>query len=509
MACRSDYKANKLALCRLMIIFVLLIYSVKIAEGAGEEIKIPASGGIFIKGTMPRATLSPIMNKNVPLKYTGSSVTACIVDTGTELEHPAFMYRGSNSKKQKWTTRVLAAENFVDSSKHVTDNSLTGTMVAGISAGYDYHPVSGEYIGIAPSANLMLAKVFDNGNLAPANYPLGGHYTLNFNWERIRQGFQWCLDMAKKFNIGVISFAHGTAKLYSESTCSLSGINVDDLIDKADTMGIPVVVPSGNNESTTQLPYPACNPKTISVGATYFTGTETWHNCSEKEVGKDKIPCFTNREKTLDLLAPGVQIYSTVPQTFTGAPYGHTVLTGTPIASAIVVGNIILLKQYLKENNRNPSAAEIEHALKETGTPVYDEKTGLTFPRIDVYRAMYSYFKVLNVPDELDTYVEEAYPFWENKINVSEEINFSITVNWKTNDSFYIDVWDSEGHIYTKETKDPDFVYEGAHPIKMTFKSPKKGNWAIRVNGNNIKEMVEFGLKIEKEEKTFEVEKKA
>ncbi len=464
-------------------------------KGAAE---VPTTG-IFIKGVMPRKTLTK------DLKYYGSYVSTCIVDTGIDFEHTVFLGNsGVEERIPGSRTRILKMRDFIENKDYTIDNFVTGTLASSVSAGFDGispPPAPTPYIGVAPAANLIVAKVFDNGTLVPGDTLFDYQYDLKIDWNKTRQGFQWCLDNAKDYRVGVISFAHWTPQLYSENSCSIEGANIDDLISKANSMKIPVVVPTGNNGSTSQLPYPACNPSTISVGSSFITGKENLHNCNDNEVGIDKIACFTNRAKNLDLLAPGSDIHTGVPQTFRYGQYA--VLSGTPLASSIVVGNILLIKQYLKENNKDATSAQIEEALKTTGTPIYDPKTGLTFPRIDVYRAIYSYFHTINAEQpELDAYVEKGRDWWESKFEVSGNNGVSITINWVTKANLEMEVTDPDGLKYTKETVDADFKYEGPHPIKMTFFKPKKGIWTAKISGKDIEGVKDFKIKAEKVKKS-------
>ena len=236
------------------------------------------------------------------------------------------------------------------------DNNSHGTHVAGILAG------NGAIKGVAPDAKLVALKACDSAG-----------YCYD---EDIGKAIDWCIDNASSLNISVISMSLGGNIGYS-SYCDNS---FTPFINTAVGQNILVAVASGNNGWTNAISSPACVENATSVGAVYDAnvGSRSWEFCTDSNTARDKIACFTNRGLNLDLLAPGVDINSSV----LNGTYGQK--SGTSMATPHVSGAALLLKEY--SNELTP--AQIETALKNSGASIYDSATGLTFPRIDVLNAL-------------------------------------------------------------------------------------------------------------------------
>ena len=127
-------------------------------------------------------------------------------------------------------------------------------------------------------------------------------------------------------------------------------------------VGIATVAASGNARQSRALAEPACVPTAVSVGAS---------------TSGDTVPGFSNTAWFLSLLAPGVDIISSVP----GG--GFTEDTGTSMAAPHVAGAFAVLRQAV------PGAGvdRILQALKDTGRSVRDQRSGITTPRIRINAA--------------------------------------------------------------------------------------------------------------------------
>lgn len=184
----------------------------------------------------------------------GSGVHVCIVDTGVDDSHPAL-------------NQLVAETDIVNNDSDATDDNGHGTHVAGIIASQD-----STYKGVAPGASLMAAKVLDSSG--------SGHET------DVIAGIEWCIN----HSADVITLSLGAD--YS-GNCDTEPLG--EAVNNAVSQGIVVTVAAGNDGSDVDLP--ACASGPIAVGAVDKSGN---------------VPYWSSRGPELDIVAPGVDIYSTV-----------------------------------------------------------------------------------------------------------------------------------------------------------------------------------------------------
>ncbi|MGZ7078507.1 MAG: S8 family serine peptidase [Thermoanaerobaculia bacterium] len=215
----------------------------------------------------------------------GVGVNVAIVDTGIDYNHPDLRdnYKGGF--------------NEINRSTDPLDDDSHGTHVAGTVAAEDNDL---GVVGVAPQANVWAVKVLDN---------TGSGTTIN-----IAAGLDWVID--KKKEIGgnwIVNMSLGDSHL--------SQI-LQDACQRVSDAGILIVAASGN-ESTPTVPaavaYPAAFPTVIAVGAVDSTST---------------IADFSNQGPELAVVAPGVNVLSSVPR---GAGELSFVTEGTSSFDAIHV----------------------------------------------------------------------------------------------------------------------------------------------------------------------------
>ncbi len=126
--------------------------------------------------------------------------------------------------------------------------------------------------------------------------------------------------------------------------------------------------------------YPACVDSVISVGAVYDTDIPSFggFSCTDAPAVADSVPCWSNSDPTLDLLAPGCAV--TAP----GAIGATSTYCGTSQAAPHAAGAAALLI----EQHHNSTPDEIETILKTTGVFRTDPANGVSTPRIDVLSAV-------------------------------------------------------------------------------------------------------------------------
>ena len=208
--------------------------------------------------------------------YTGMGVKIAVVDSGVDLNHPDL--------------RANIAASYSAIGDSAMDDFGHGTHVAGIIAAVTADCKGA--IGVAPHAKLYVAKSLDR---------FGGAELSS-----IVDGINWAIS--KKVDVLNLSIAY-KATLDAKKTAVLRYA-----IEAANKAGVTVVCAAGNNSGPTQVPaiYPGC----LSVAASDI------HN---------QRASFSNYGK-IDFIAPGVDIFSTLP----GGAYGR--MGGTSMAAPFVTG---------------------------------------------------------------------------------------------------------------------------------------------------------------------------
>ncbi|MCI1590552.1 S8 family peptidase [Heyndrickxia oleronia] len=257
-----------------------------------------------------------MLNIEKALKYAGNhKVVVAVIDGGVDYRHPEL------------SSQVLPPYNAAAPAKTPVPD-MHGTHVAGIIAASANNGLGGH--GINPKAKILPIDVFNGGQSA-------NDYT-------IAQGIMYAIE--KKADI--INMSLGS---YNNSPI------LADAIQRAIDAGITVIAAAGN-EATDDYSYPAAYPGVISVG----------------NINKNKqLSESSNYGSSVDLVAPGEEIYSTAYST----EKNHTFmkLTGTSMASPVVAGVASLLKS--KYPNLKPN--EIEYILENTATDLGDHGYDLTF----------------------------------------------------------------------------------------------------------------------------------
>ncbi|MFH1316980.1 MAG: S8 family peptidase [Candidatus Woesearchaeota archaeon] len=211
----------------------------------------------------------------------GEGVNVAVIDTGIDNRH--FEIKDI----------YCGGYNFVDGNEKPFDGTGHGTHVSGT--------ISGKGTGIAPGINLYAVKVLSDEGF-------GSEVLVN-------QGIEWCIDN----DIDVLNMSLGSS--YSTSIG-------EELCRYAAESGILLVAAAGNEGFGRS--YPASYPGVISVAA----------------VDKDNEHAeFSNICDTLDLSAPGVNIFSAWPGN------AYNVISGTSMASPHVAGVCALGVSYYHQSD--------------------------------------------------------------------------------------------------------------------------------------------------------------
>lgn len=204
------------------------------------------------------------------------NVTIAILDSGVDLDHPDLQ------------AKIVPGFDFVNNDSDADDDNGHGTHCAGIAAAVTNNGVG--IAGIAPNCKIMPVKVLNAGGAGATDW--------------IVNGITWAADNGAK----VISL-------------SLGGYGASQATKDAGAYALSkgaFPLAAAGNDNTSQQFYPAAWDEYLAVGAT---------DQNDQKAG------FSNFDASwVDVAAPGVNIYSTLP----GGTYGNS--SGTSMACPVVAG---------------------------------------------------------------------------------------------------------------------------------------------------------------------------
>lgn len=222
---------------------------------------------------------------------TGKGVIIAVLDTGCDNSHLDLQ------------GQIIGGRNFTTDDQGnpsiYADYHGHGTHVAGTIAAKKNNK---GVIGVAPDAKLLILKV------------------LNARGQGTYEGIIQAIDYAISQKVNIISMSLGG----KDDVPALRSI-----IQKAVEENITVVCAAANNgdgrSETSEYAYPGYYPEVISVGAMDF---------------RKNVATFSNSNNQVDLLAPGVNILSTVPNG------KYATLSGTSMATPHVAGALALVYEW-------------------------------------------------------------------------------------------------------------------------------------------------------------------
>lgn len=218
-------------------------------------------------------------------KTKGKGIKIAVLDTGADLDHPDLK------------DNIVKAVDFTGSEHGADDRNGHGSHVAGIIAAVDNdHGM----IGVAPEADLYIAKVLDDRGYG--------------NVKAMLQAIEWAIQE----EVDIISMSLGM--------CTRPPRKLYKLIKEATGKGVIVVAATGNENG--DICYPAAYDDVISVSAV------------NKELKRAR---FSNYGLMNDIAAPGVDITSCYKDG------GYAKLSGTSMATPMISGAIALIIARHKE----------------------------------------------------------------------------------------------------------------------------------------------------------------
>lgn len=234
----------------------------------------------------------------------GEGVVVAIIDTGVDYNHPDLK------------DNILGGKDFTGKGTYMDGNGH-GTHVAGTIAAADN---GSGIVGVAPKAKILALKALDD-------------------------------DGSGDMSTVVAAINYAITQKVHVINMSLGGAHSNALhkaVQAAVKAGIIVCAASGNegdgDPNTEELSYPGAYPEVLEVGAVDYSG---------------RLAYFSNTNKEVDVLAPGVNVYSTYP----GGKYAY--LDGTSMATPHMSGAAALLLSNNPDDYKNGS--DILDLSKESG----------------------------------------------------------------------------------------------------------------------------------------------
>lgn len=247
---------------------------------------------------------------------TGAGRKVVVIDTGYNYLHPEL------------SSSFLGGKDFVNNDDDPMDDNRHGSHVAGIITA---DGINAQAKGVAPGTGVLAAKVLDAAGAGYFSDVVAGIY-----WAI--DGPDGIADTADDFHPDAINLSIGTAQpsVY-KGFCDSTLPDLTAAIKHAVESGTVVVVAAGN-EGRAGVSLPGCISYSTTVGAVDSA---------------DKIASFSGQGKAVDIVAPGVNIFSSV----LGSAYQS--LNGTSMATPMVAGVVALVK------SAHPaySPASVENAL--------------------------------------------------------------------------------------------------------------------------------------------------
>jgi len=255
---------------------------------------------------------------------TGEGVVVAVIDTGIDIDHPAFTGRISVKSYNTYTDMVGL--------EHVRDDYGHGTHVSGIIAA-SMDEAAG-VCGVAPDAELLMIK---------ANIPdVGWFYSADL---------YRAINYAAQNGADIINMSLGRG--YAD------GWGADELeqavIANAVASGVTVICAAGNS-SDSHAGYPAAYPECIAVSAT--------------KQGYSFERAYSNHGPEIAIAAPGSDIYSTV------MGGGYDLMSGTSMASPNTAGVAALIVSLHPEYNPQQVREALCKTARDAGEVGWDEYFG-------------------------------------------------------------------------------------------------------------------------------------
>jgi subtilisin family serine protease len=263
--------------------------------------------------------------------YTGAQTAVAILDTGVQYWNGYF---GDCPEPGANGCSVAEFVNFT-----TEDDTQTAT--------YNPHGsnVAGIVLGVAPDTTILSLNVFHFSEMA------GAHVAED---QDILEALDWVAEHKQEYNIVSVNMSLGSER---EDANPCNGTPFEDAVTTLyEDYDVLCAIASGNEATADSLGEPACVTNAVSVGA-HFDTDVSWvvsMSCTHLYGVAGEMVCFSNRNGSLDLVAPGVWVTAG----------GFADYSGTSMAAPHVAGAIALMQELWTRNFGAPlSAAEAQRRL--------------------------------------------------------------------------------------------------------------------------------------------------
>ena len=333
------------------------------------------------------ASALPVINGDDvhDLGLTGAGATVAILDTGIDTNHPFFGAGGSRIVAQHCfstddpganrhtlcpdgTTDDTSADATTAQCLNGTANLCThGTHVAGIAAGSaatDSANAPGD--GVAPGGQIIAVQVFTRFDHPADCSPSSAPCVLSFDSDQIL-ALDWVRAQSNA-NPGWNVVASNMSLGGGMNTAACDADVRKTAIDSNLAAGIATVISAGNDSYLDAVGTPGCISSAFTVGSTD---------------DDDSVSSFSNRGTLVDVMAPGNNIDSSVPDDAYGSK------SGTSMAAPMVTGALAVLRSAAPSR----SIGNLLGDITSTGVPItYGIGGGnnATTPRLNLLAAFLS-----------------------------------------------------------------------------------------------------------------------
>ena len=219
----------------------------------------------------------------------------------------------------------------------MASNPMHGTHVSGIIAAIRNNGIGMN--GVADNVRIMMIRAVPDGDEHDKDIANAIRYAVDNGARVVNMSFGKSVSPEKKW--------------------------VDDAVKYAESKGVLLVHAAGNDAENVDVNDNFPNPDFANDSATRATNWITVGASGDPKAGGITAPFSNYGKREVDVFAPGVKIYSTLPG---GNQYGN--LQGTSMASPVVVGLAALIMSYFPEL----TDLQVKSVIEKSVTPLENIK---------------------------------------------------------------------------------------------------------------------------------------